>query len=530
MRKLLTLSFSVALLSYGCAKKDYFQSSALVGAVEQERNAKWDSAEVVAGRHYQKGFLHNVFWGKHYRAVWAQPVTLPVLDINKMHGGLSPEKLGGGFQTTSLTLENENGKQYALRSVDKDPQGILPGGLRKTFVANLLRDQTSAAHPYGAVVVSGLAAGAKIHHSHPRYVYVPKNEQGLGKNSSDFQDKVFLLEEKYEGKESITSYLGKAKNLVDSEEFLKKRFTQHSHLPDQLSFAKARLFDVLIGDWDRHEGQWQWAVYDTSNVTTYTPVPKDRDQAFFKFDDGLVPWLFSRSWAPLKKMKTFHSRVSSSKGYLQNAQFIDERCLNEVTQEQWQQLANQLQIQLTDSVIAASVESLPTQVYALTGKEIQAKLMSRRAQLPQLADELYRHLSKHVLVAGTDQKEKFIVQRLSNGDTRVLVSQQPENDKKSPLLVFDRVFKKTDTKSIALYGLAEEDEFILTGHGKSGIKVAIYGGMGEDEVKDDSFVSGWGRKTRVYDTKQGIEVEKGKETRLKKSRDVKVHAFDREGL
>ncbi|WP_207430510.1 hypothetical protein [Sabulibacter ruber] len=530
MRKLLTYTLASLLVSYGCARKDYFQSSALVGPISQDRNAKWDSATVVAGKHYERGFLHRLVWGTHYRKVWAQQVTLPVLDIRKMHGGLSPEKLGGGFQTTSLTLQNEAGKQYALRSVDKDPKDILPKGLRKTFLVNLLRDQTSAAHPYGAAVVSHLAGGARIPHSHPRYVYVPKDEEGLGKNSSEFQDKVFLLEEKYEGKEAITSYLGEAKDLVDSKEFLEKRFKEHSHLPDQLTFAKARLFDVLIGDWDRHEGQWQWAVYDTSHVTTYTPVPKDRDQAFFKFDDGLVPWLFSRSWAPLKKMKTFHSQVASPKGYLHNAKFIDERCLNEVTREQWQQLAYQLQTQLTDSVLAASVSALPKEAYALTGETILQKLKSRRAQLPQFADKMYKLLSKQVLVAGTDEKEKFIVERLDNGDTRVLVSQMASKDKEAPTLVYDRIFKKKDTKAISLYGLADEDNFILVGNGKRGIKVNVYGGEGEDEVKDNSFVRGWGRKTRVYDTKQGIEVEKGKETRLKKSRSVEVHAFDREGL
>ncbi|RNI27611.1 hypothetical protein EFA69_15950 [Rufibacter immobilis] len=530
MRKLLIYMGGVVLLHFGCAKKDYFQTSALVRPEAQKPNAKWDSATVVAGTHYRKNFLHTVFWGKHYRQVWAQPVKLPVLDVSKMHGGLTPEKMGGGFQTTSLTLQNEDGRQYSLRSVDKDPQEILPKGLRKTFLSNLLRDQTSAAHPYGATVVSHLAGGARIPHSHPRYVYVPKNETGLGKNSVEFRDKVFMLEEKYEGKEAITSYLGKAKNLVDTEDFLEKRFSEHSHLPDQLSFAKARLFDVLIGDWDRHEGQWQWAVYDTSQVTTYTPVPKDRDQAFFKFDDGAIPWLFSRSWAPLKKMKTFKHKITSPEGYLQNAQFIDERCLNEVTLEQWQQLAVQLQNQLTDSVLNSAVATLPTAVYDLTGQEILEKLKSRRAQLPQVATQLYRHLAKHELVAGTDQKEKFIVQRLPNGDTRVLVSQMAGKDKESNLLVYDRVFRKKDTKSISLYGLAEEDNFILLGEGKKGIRVNIYGGMGEDEVKDNSLVSGWAKKTRVYDTRQGIEVEKGKETKVKKSRDVKVHAFDREGL
>jgi hypothetical protein len=530
MYKLLTFSFFLLVFSGGCARKDFFQETALAGPIEQSRKAVWDSATVVAGKHYQKGFLHHLFWGKHYRDVWATPVTLPLLDMDKMHGGLSPEKRGGGFQTTSLTLESEEGKFYALRSVDKDPKDILPKGLRKTFLTNVLRDQTSAVHPYGAAVVSGLAAGAKIPHSHPRFVYIPKNVKGLKENTPDFQDRVFLLEEKFEGKEAITRNFGKAKNLIDSEEFLKNRFTRHSHLPDQLSFAKARLFDVFIGDWDRHEGQWQWAVYDTSAVTTYSPVPKDRDQAFFKFDDGLLPWLFSRRWAPVSKMKTFHARISSPRGYLKNAQFIDDRCLNEVTQEQWQQIARQLQRQLTDSLVTASVSQLPQPVYQLTGEEIKTKLASRRNQLPAIAHEMYLILAKNVLVAGTDEKEKFVVERQPDGDTHVMVLQVPSDEKVKPLLVYDRVFKKAETKSISLYGLGEEDEFLISGQANQGIKVNIYGGMGEDEVKDNSSVQGMSRKTRVYDTKQGIEVEKSKETRLRKKRSVKVHAFDREGL
>ncbi len=503
----------------------------MAGPVTSETRAKWDSALVVAGKHYDRGFWHRLWWGSHYRKVWAQPVRLPVLDLKRMHGGLVPQKLGGGFQTTSLTLENEKGREYALRSVDKDPKDILPKGLRKTGLTNLLRDQTSAGLPYGAVVVSGLAEGAKIPHSHPRYVYIPTNIEKLENISPDFEDKVFLLEEKYEGKEALTRYLGKAKDLVDSEEFLKNRFAKHSHLPDQVAFAKARLFDVFIGDWDRHEGQWQWAVYDTGSVTSYAPVPKDRDQAFFKFDDGFVPWLFSRRWAPLSKMKTFHKDVTSVKGYLQNAQFIDERCLNEVTLEQWQALAQELQTGLTDQVLQDAINRMPTEVYPLVGPDLLKKLKARRAQLPKIAQQMYLRFAKNVVVPGTDEKEKFVVERLPNGDTRVLVLQENKEKKEQSQLVFDRVFKKGETKTITLHGLAASDEFIITGKADRGITVHIYGGMGEDEIKDTSHVSGWGKKTKVYDTRQGmVAEEKGKETKIYKSKNTVVHAFDREGI
>ncbi|MFC6999863.1 hypothetical protein [Rufibacter roseus] len=513
-----------------CARKDYFQKSSLVSDTASGLQGKWDSAIVVAGKHYDRGFFHRLWWGKHYRKVWATPVTLPILDLSRMHGGLSPNELGGGFQTTSLTLEDENGKKYALRSVDKNPVEVLPKGLRKSFITNLLRDQTSAAHPYGAVVVSALAMGAKIPHSHPKFVYIPKDPEGLEENKDAFSDKIFLLEEKFEGPEALTKYFGNAKDLVDSEDFLRKRFSTHGHRVNQKAFAKARLFDILIGDWDRHEGQWQWAVYDTGSVTSYSPVPKDRDQAFFKFDDGIVPWLFSRSWAPLSKMKTFKADIKSVEGYLENSEFIDSRFLNEITLEEWQQFAQELQTQLTDSVLAQAVATLPTAVYELNGPEILQKLKSRREQLPQVANKVYQYLSESALIPGTDQEDIFEVERQQNGNTLVRVYQKPAEGDAPPLLVFERLFHYKDTKIISLYGLGHEDEFKVGGRANRGIELKIYGGEGEDKLIDSSYVRGWGRKTRVYDTKRGIEVEKGKETRLKLQKGPEVHAFDRDGL
>ncbi|QHL86303.1 hypothetical protein GU926_02125 [Nibribacter ruber] len=530
MLKYLPSILLLGLLSAGCAKKNYFQESALVGDVGYEPGAKWDSALVTAGRQYQKNGWHRLWWGKHYRQVWAQPVSLPVFDLDKMHGGLTPAELGGGFQTTSLTLENDEGKKFALRSVDKNPTDVVPPLLRNTFVANILRDQTSAIHPYGAAIVSALAIGVKIPHSHPRFVYVPKGVKGLGENAPEFRDRVFLLEEKFEGEESLTKYFGKAKDLVDSEDFLEKRFSEHGHLPDQKAFAKARLFDVLIGDWDRHQGQWQWAVYESAGKTTYAPVPKDRDQAFFKFKDGIIPWLFSRSWAPLSKMKTFTPKVNSVKGYLQNAHFIDTQCLNEVTLEQWQAQATDLQKQLTDELIEKAAAAQPLAAYQLTGPQIAAKLKSRREQLPQLAKEMYDLYSRHVLIGGTDQEEKFEVERLEDGSTKVQVYQVPEDDQKKPVLMYSRTFHPHETKSITLHGLGGKDDFTLKGNAKKGILVNIYGGVAEDDVKDASAVAGLSKKTRVYDTRIGVEVEKSKETKVKKTRDVSIHAFDREGL
>ena len=53
---------------------------------------------------------------------------------------------------------------------------------------------------------------------------------------------------------------------------------------DARSYLKAKLMDFLIGDKDRHYGQWRWARFLDGDCFTWIPIPEDRDQAFIDFD------------------------------------------------------------------------------------------------------------------------------------------------------------------------------------------------------------------------------------------------------
>jgi hypothetical protein len=77
-----------------------------------------------------------------------------VLDLATFAGGLRATRRGGGEQTKSLRLQGADGKEYSFRSVNKDPSGALPPELRETAAADIVRDQTSAAHPAGALIVA----------------------------------------------------------------------------------------------------------------------------------------------------------------------------------------------------------------------------------------------------------------------------------------------------------------------------------------------------------------------------------------
>ncbi|TPE40607.1 hypothetical protein [Pontibacter mangrovi] len=523
-----TILALILITSAGCARKNFYAETPVVEeeVYKQLKNAPTsvDSVTVKAGAHYKRGFLHRLFWGQHYRPLWNAPVTMPVFEMDTTWGGLKIEKIGGGFQTTSFTMVGPGEKTYALRSLDKEPSEVLPKVWRKTFVANILRDQISAANPYGALIIPPMAQAAHIPHSSPQLVYVRPQDADFGEYEEIASDKVYMLEEKYNDERMVDEVSGNATDIVGSGKMLSKRFEKDNHFINQLAFARARLFDLFINDWDRHEGQWEWAEYEHNGNHYYNPIPKDRDNAFYRFQDGIIPWIFSRNWA-IRKFESFDEDFNDVKALTINSTFIDQRALSQVTRQQFDSLAVELQQSITNPVIEQAVQQFPKEVYKLEGERTRNKLISRRDQLREAAAEFYEILAKEVLVVGTDQEDEFEVKRLNDEETEVTVRRKSDE-----AVIYHRVFKRSETELITLHGLDEDDTFKITGKVKKGIKVKIVGGLGEDEIEDESEVGGWGKKTWVYDTKRGTELKEGPETKDKRTSDVRVHAFDREGF
>ena len=85
-----------------------------------------DDGEIVAaGERYRAGPLHRWILGRHYRDVWTQIIRVERLDLSSFAGGLEPLRTGGGRQTRSLRFRGADGREYAFRSVDKDPSAVI---------------------------------------------------------------------------------------------------------------------------------------------------------------------------------------------------------------------------------------------------------------------------------------------------------------------------------------------------------------------------------------------------------------------
>ncbi|WP_229748980.1 metallophosphoesterase [Hymenobacter frigidus] len=507
-------------------KKKKDKDAVVAQALPTTRRSFRDSTVVVAvNPDYNKhGKFHNWLLGEHYRQEWATPVKFPVLDLANERGGLVPYKTGGGKQTASLKVRNEAGHNYSLRGIDKDPAAVLPEALRTGFAKDVLQDQISAQHPYASFVLPPLGTAAGILHTNPVPVYIPQDPL-LGQYYGAFSNLPAALEEDAKDDQSNVASLDFAKNLVSTDKMLERLLDDNDNKIDQQAFARTRLFDMWIGDWDRHEDQWRWAeVKSKDGDRTYTAVPEDRDIAFFK-GDGVLPFLISRKFA-VRNFQNFGSDYADYKGLNQTAMSNDRTFLGAVTREQWVEQANYMKTHLTDAIIEKAFrDKWPKEIYDLHGPEIIAKLKSRRDLLPDLAAKYANVVAKIVEVRGTQKNEKFTVERLANGGTHLTVRKITKEGKVTKVL-YDRVIEQAVTDELRIYGISGEDVYELKGAAKKGVKIRLIAGTGRDSINDQSNVAGIRHRLQVYDADTGNVIVTGKDARLRLEPGIEVSRYD----
>lgn len=441
-----------------------------------------DSATVrlAAGPHYAGGAGWRFWWGAHYRAVWATPVTVPVLRLSTaVPGGLTPVQTGGSYQSRTLRLRAATGREFMLRSVDKDASVALPAGWRRRLLGGLLKDQTSAAQPYGAYVAAALAEAAGVYHTNPRLVYVP-NDPGLGTFQAGYANALYLLEERPEGDQRAVVSFGRSPAVVNTARLLAALHQRPAARVVARAYLRARLLDMWLGDWSRREDQWRWASFPQPGCTTYRPIPRDRDQAFFLFDDGLLPRLLS--WFR-PRYHSFHAtiRLSTVDGLTATARALDRTLLAPLGADDFRQEADLLRRRLTDAVINRALTTGPAETQAVLAVRLGPLLRARRGQLAAVARRYYELLAEDAWLVGTDKAERFVVSGAGPGRLRVqlLARRPPQPDS----LIAERVYEQQATRHLHLYGLAGNDVFELVGPIAPGFTVNLYDGAGHDQVQ-----------------------------------------------
>lgn len=485
-----------------------------------------DFARVSAGDYPASG-LKLMFLGSLHRDTWLTPVSIPYLNLDTTFNGLTPEALGGGRQTTTLKFKAGNGREYAFRSVDKTLVNALPREYRNSFVGSMIKEVTATEYPYGAIIASSLMDETNILHARPE-LYVLPDHPGLGAFREPYAGLFGMLEERPGDPEGeLQGFMG-ADDVTRSVGLFRKIYSDNDRFVDEEALGKARIFDMLIGDWGRHEDNWKWAGYDRENMRVYYPIPRDRDHAFCKWN-GLIPYLADREWA-MPMVESFGPEFKDIKSLTWPARHVDRLLLTELDQEDWRELSSELASSLTDEVIDRAILSLPPEILPVSGYEIGASLKSRRDQLPEAVDSYYSLLAGQVDVVGSNKHEYVEVERLAGGNVWVGMYKRNKGGevfRDDPL--YEREFVRKETREICIYGLDGEDVFHVGGTAGKSIRVRIIGGPGADVIKDSSKVDGIGRHTFIYDTKN-TQLTPGPESRDLRSDDPDINLYDRKAF
>ena len=362
--------------------------------LEQIDFSKHDSVLVAASSLYEGNILKGIIQGENYREAWSAPMKVPVVFLDTLFGGMMIVKEGGGSQTHSLRLEGPDGVLYSLRSVNKDPASHVPEIARSLGLENIVIDAISASHPYGAILSASLSEAAGVLHTHPRLVFIPKQDF-LGKEYNEkYGNRLFLLEYETEGKENWTD-IEQVVEILDTKHLQEWKQKYGSSLKiDEGALVRARLFDLLIGDWDRHAEQWGWVVQKKARRFKAYPLAGDRDNAFFNIS-GMIPEIISnKNIEPM--VRPFEKEIDYLPGLIYPH---DVYFLRYTPEKIFIEEAQKLQELLSDEALDSAFKVWPDNIYALDGEEIKDKIKSRRDNLVETARNFHRIISEKPLLS-----------------------------------------------------------------------------------------------------------------------------------
>ena len=465
-------------------------------------------ASVYTKDEIDKSGFYKAIWGDRYRKYYGTEVKVPTVNLDSLMGGLEPVKKGGGHQSKSLRLRAKDGREYVMRALKKSAELYLQSmafqdqyvldDLKETYTQEILQDFYTGSHPYGPFTTAGLSDAVGVYHTNPVLYYVPK-QPALKEYNETFGDELYMIEEHTgDGHGDLASF-GYSNNLTSTDGMLEDLRDDEKYEVDKDLYLRARLFDMVLGDWDRHVDQWRWAEFkdEKKGKTIYRPVPRDRDQVFSKMGDGALMKIATRIIPGLRLMEGFNEDIRSVKGFNSSPMtyVLDLTLLGETEKSQWMAQAKYLQENLTPSAIDQAFKSFPEEVRDETVDEIKEILLARLSHIQETANEYYQILNKYAVVAGTDKDDWFEINRLNNEETEVKVFRNIGDKKKR--LYYYKVFTKEDTKELWVFGLDDDDIFEVKNPSNfSGIKVRIIGGHNNDIYRVED-----GRDVALYDFK-----------------------------
>jgi hypothetical protein len=485
-------------------------------------------ATIFSKEETTKSSFYKFIWGERFRTYYSEPIKAKTVDLDTLFGGLKPVRKGGGNQSRSLRLINPEGKQYVMRALKKSAtqyiQAVLFGDqyikdqFNDTETEALVADVFTGAHPYTPLTVATLSEAAGVHHLNPKLFYIPK-QNALKEFNREFGNELYYLEEHAsEGHPALAkgNFTGEIISTMDLFEEIHK---DEKTSIDQEGYIKARLFDMLIGDWDRHQDQWRWMKFKEGKKTVYHALPRDRDQAYSMMSDGFLLSTVVGLSPGTRLLRSYSPDLKDVKGVTIEPYPLDKAFLLDADKSVWNTQVAYIQKNVTDEIIEKAFLEIPKEVQDETITKLIELVKQRRSNLQAIADRYYTFLTKYPVVTATNKDDYISIKGFDDGKVELSLFRKKNGEIKDRYV--HKIYTPEETKEIWIYGLDDEDTFDVISESKK-IKIVLVGGQNKDE-----YIVNNGKNIVIYDYKsKKNDLTKAKKAKIKLTDDYETHAYN----
>lgn len=485
-------------------------------------------ASIYTDKETSKSKFYSFLWGNRYRKYYSLPIITKVVTLDTLLGGLTPIRKGGGTQSRTLRLKSKDGKQYVMRAMKKNAAQYIQASMFKnqyvqkqfenTASEDLVKDVFTGAYPYAPFVVGKLSESININKLNSKLYYIPKHK-ALGQFNTEFGDELYLFEEHPADGNLLLKHENFTGNIFSTYDVFEKIHENENQVVDEKEYIRARLFDMLIGDWDRHQDQWRWLEFKENDKIVFKPLPRDRDQAFSIMSDGFILSAAVKLIPMAKLLRKYDDDLLDVKGFNIEPFPLDKAFISHLNIEDWKEQVALIQSNITDEVIDDAFSNIPAELNDQTIVDIKKILKKRRSNLQKIADRYFTLLSKYAVVTGTNKKDIFSIRSLDNNDVEVSIQRKKKDN--SNETYFNAIYKANVTNEIWIYGLDDDDTFEMIDKSNN-IKIRLIGGQ-----NNDKYIIPNGKNIVVYDYKsKKNDISLAKKAILKLSDSYDVNTYD----
>ncbi|MBD9166533.1 MAG: hypothetical protein EGQ00_05740 [Parabacteroides johnsonii] len=433
-----------------------------------------------------KSNLYNKLWGVHYRALYSTPVTADAVTLQTLQGGMEIMEQAEDFH--ALILSNRQNRLYMLKPLGGSTSFLESKFFREiynrndfkgTYLDEFIGDAYTIINPYTFLAADRMAQASGLNFNDPRIYFMQGGEVGdTIADGTGIRNRLVSLRN--------VPDTATQKNILSTGDLLKQIRQNKSRQVNQEEYITGRLYDMLIGDWNKIPENWNWQAVYTADSILFSPIVIDRSHAFTKID-GL---LFKRMLKVLGLgFITNYSNHPKDIGEINTLGYtLDMALASSADESVWTTQALALQKSLSDSVIDEAFSTLPPEIQGAETEAIKKKLLIRRDSLPYMAHHYYKKLQRTPVLTGTEGDDRIVLERF--GRDSLLVRIYPREDS---VPSFQKKYAAKETAEIWLYGLDGNDEYEVKGKSKREIPVYLITGPGHNTYKMEKA-----HKIRIY--------------------------------